>query len=69
MYVIKSDNYDSKKLNLYLKYINENKDENTGNRIDDKVHNSEPAKDIYNPNFKSSLAVSLLPEKQCITAP
>ena len=26
LYVIKSDNYDSKKLDLYLKYINENKD-------------------------------------------
>jgi len=26
IYIIKSDNYDSKKLNLYLKYINENKD-------------------------------------------
>jgi len=25
IYIIKSDNYDSKKLNLYLKYINENK--------------------------------------------
>ena len=28
LYVIKSDNYDSKKLDLYLKYINENKDIN-----------------------------------------
>lgn len=26
IYIIKSDNYDSKKLDLYLKYINENKD-------------------------------------------
>lgn len=28
IYIIKSDNYDSKKLDLYLKYINENKDIN-----------------------------------------